>query len=332
MIPLDLLKLTESRAPIIVSYGGPGTRKTLAQVTLPARVMSFNWELRAGSIMPWVNRSRHYNSRDWQTYSNGDRQAALELVDPVLRKLSPFQTPGPFVDLIFYDPSRPESYDAFTQDLAEFDPTRFNSVCLDSLQEYSKGVQTFSKKQQVRDWSGLTRERQTAILDQPMEGKLWGGVQERTITHFSRLKSFSQAGVFVYLIAGEEIDKAYVTDPRNQEKGAKEDPYVTKGSVWVPGKLINVIGHGVDLLLRAKHFKRMVGNDIVDSAIWASVPEPLGGGSGVFWEAKDTFGRLPDNIEPNFQLILRHLYGAEAAAAIYRGKAKPVEPAKEITA
>lgn len=327
-IPLSLLRLTEGRAPGIATYGGPATFKTGAFATFPAPGLALDLEGGCGSLLPWARCSRKWDSTETIFYTQGDREAAWNLLDPGLQAISPLKRPAPRVDIISFDPSNPRSYDAWVQTVATFNPDNYNSLMVDPLQEFGFLFQAFSKKQQIPGWDNLTAEQRQAITDKPMEGKLWHGVQERCMIQFKNIRALQQKGVFVYFTAGQAVDKDYVKPPQSQGAGEKEEPYAQKGSVWINGKMVDTVTHGVDILIRAKAGTTpLPTGGIVSAPVWMTVPEPFAGGSGVYWDAKDRYGRLPDiltvtakggYIAPNFQVILSKLYGVDGAKAIYK--------------
>lgn len=298
-IPLELLEATESMAVGICTYGGPGKKKTLATHTLPPPILLYSFEQGTGSLMPWVRRSRREDG-EWTNYSQEDRMKAYELLSREVITLPDgtleFPTePSPLIDVITYDNLSYESYDKFILELGNFDVREYNSLAMDSLQEFSVETQTYSKG------SGGQYN--------PMELKLWGGAQERAAIVLRRMRNLRGRGVFVYLIGSEQIDKDYVTDPRSLKAGqSPEQPFAIKATVNVPGKLVEVVSHTIDILL---HATTMNGR-----TTWVSKPMPLPSGN-CSWEAKDRFGRLPVYCLPNFRSILAKLYGKDTAKEIY---------------
>lgn len=293
MIPKTLLTLTESRAPGICVYGGPGRKKTHSAYTLPGPVLLLDFEGGSGSVMPWVARKRNSDQSNWTIVSQEERELAQAMTREEYRG-SIVRKPGPIIDCIWFDTLRYESYHEFVSILGNL-PGPYNSIVLDSMKEFSFDTQTFSKG--------------AGGVFEPMELKLWGGAQERAAIALRRLKNLRDSGVVIYLIGTELIDKDYVTDPRSLQPGQRpEQPFSVTATVDAPGKLVGVIVHVVDILLHA----RPLNNEIT----WVSDPEPLPAGN-CSWEAKDRFKRLERFNAPNFHAMFAKLYGAETRDKIY---------------
>jgi hypothetical protein len=298
MIPQQLLTLTDSRAPGIVAYGGPGLYKTNAIHTLPPPVLSYDiGEGGTASLMPWIRRKRNSNS-DWVNYSQELRDQAFNLLSKDIRDSVKIK-PAPLIDVIHYDNLRFKSYDEFKMALGSFDPAEYNSLALDSLQEFSVGVQTYAKGE------GAQIDKLMTEVDFG-----WSAVQERSAQILRKLRNYRSAGVFIYMTAAEDISKEYVRSPREKrEKGSPPpEPYSIRGTVNVPGKLVEALAHLPDILCHA----RLVNG----KPIWVTQPEPITGGDA-FWDAKDRFGRLDKYELPNFRAMCVKLYGLEVAKAIY---------------
>jgi hypothetical protein len=295
-IPLELLKLTESRAWAGLTYGKPGLKKTNAAYTLPEPILFLDFEGGTNSITPWIRRRRRWNESNWTVYSQSDRESIIPLLTPEVQK-SIIRRPAPLIDLIWFDVLEAGSYEFFVQVLGNLDNSPYNSLVLDSLQEFSIDTQTFAKR-----LGGVH------ALD-PMELKLWGGAQERAAIALRRMRNLRDRGIFIYLIGSENIDKDYVTDPRSLPRGASpEQPFSVSATVNLPGKLVGTVEHVVDAIFRA----RALNGD----PVWVTFPEPLPGGS-VSWAAKDRFGRLDRFIPPNFHKIFAKVYGEAGRDAIY---------------
>lgn len=302
-IPLELLKLTESRAPAFCIYGGPGLKKTLAIHTLPYPIEMHDFEGGTAPLLPWVRRKRKWNESTWLTLAEEDRQKAWSLVPEGLRSAAVVK-PLPLIDIISYDIFEPESYTHFIGKIGSFNSERYNSIALDSLQEFAFDVQTFSKN-----------AKGIGVYDSPEAGTMpWTGIQERTAIAFRRLKSLRDLGVCVYLIGSEAIDKDYVNDPRSKEKGAlKEEAYSVKGTVNLPGKMTGLLPHLVDIMAHAKQLN--------GQATFVTQSEPLPGGAAS-WDAKDRYGRLEKYMEPNIRKFFDLLYGKDIRTQIYSKGAK----------
>lgn len=293
-IPLSLLTLTEGRAVGMCPYGGPGKKKTLAIHSCPYPILLHDFDHGTGPLIPWTRRIRTWDAQ-WQSVSQEARLAAWEMLPPELRAEATIK-PNPLIDIIVYDTFAKESYDHFIGQIGSFDPAYYNTLALDSLQEFNFEVQSFTKG-----------GGQLAV-DTVMSGTLWGPVQERCGIALRRLKNYQNAGVFIYLTGNEQIDKDYVTDPRNQKKGQAEEAYSVKGTVGLPGKLAGTIPHLVDIMCHAKS---------MNGGVWfVTKDEPLPGGAAN-WEAKDRFGRLDMYMPPNVRSFFNKLYGEETTKAIY---------------
>lgn len=293
-IPIELLKATEGNAVGTLTYGGPEMWKTFAIHTLPPPILLFDFEQGTGSLIPWVRRRRRWDSNNWLEYTDADREQAAALV---VRPIATPVKPSPYVDVISYNNMNGESYTKFSVDIAEFDPSEYNSIALDSIGELNFSVQTFAKARSGRE------------LDSEMELQLWGGVQERTAIQLRKLRNYRNAGVFIYITGGEHIDKEYVIDPRAKPKGMPaEEPFSVKGSVQVAGQLVGVCRHITDLMAHA----RLQNGKVT----WVFSPEAITAGNAS-WEAKDRFGRLEKFEVPNFRSIFNKIYGEEGRKEIY---------------
>ena len=134
---------------------------------------------------------------------------------------------------------------------------------------------------------------------------------------FKTIKAYRSEGIFLYFTAGEDIDKDYVKTPWAQEKGDKQEPYSTKGSFWIPGKLVNTVGHACDIILHSRWAYDMTTGAM--KMLFDTKPKMLEGGSGVYWVSGDRYGRLEPTVPADFQKILSQLYGEAGARAIYTG-------------
>jgi hypothetical protein len=253
-------------------------------------VLDHDFEGGTGSIAPWIRKHRKFHESKWTVVSQEEREFRASLLST---STEPSKVrPRGLVDVIYYDCFNPDSYDHFIQQIGNT-PTDHNTVAIDSLQELSFDIQTFSKKQK-----GMAP-------DDLMHVKVWGQVQERNAIALRRLRDYRLKGIFVYLIASEAIDKAYVTDPRSTPEGGgqTQEPYTTKGTINVPGQLTGTIPGLLDVLLRTRTQNGMV--------TLVRKQEPIG--PGVSWETKDRYGRLPDYLPPSFYTVCTHLYGKEGA-------------------
>lgn len=295
MISLDLLRATEGRAVGSLAYGGAGLKKTHAIATLIPPVLLFDiGEGGTASIAPWVRRKRNAGATTWTNYTDADRQLAVDLLRESIRGQMPIR-PNAYVDIIHFDNMKWESWDFLVQELGNFNLKAYNSLAIDSLQEFSESSKMFSKGQGNE---GLL-----------MNDVAWSWVkaQERAQIHLRKIRNFRDSGVFIYLTGAEGISKDYVKNPMEKGGGGQE-PYSIRGTVNLPGQLADAIGHIPDLLFHA----RLINNRIT----WVSEPEPLPGG-GAWWDAKDRYGRLDTYCEPNFRRIFEKIYGKEGMQAIY---------------
>lgn len=301
-IPISLLKETDSRAVSIGVYSGPGLHKTHAIRTMPPKVLLNDFEGGSGSLMPWIHRRKDSSSTVWTEYTDEDRTHAWELLKPEFRidpetgrDLIVDNPPAPLIDVVRYNPMRWEAYDEFVQDLGNFDARRYSSIATDSMQEFSQQTQTFSK--------GKGGEYN------PMMLQLWGGAQERAAIAVRRLNALREQGLFIYVTGAEQIDMDYEQDPRSLPQGVKPDqPYIIKGTISVPGKLVNTLVHQMDILLHGRYMN--------GKPMWVAQREPVGSGRAT-WEVKDRFGRLESYNKPDFKLLLAKLYGKDTVRAIY---------------
>lgn len=299
MIPPNLLEMTASRAIGICIYGGPGMKKTLGVHTCPPPIELHEFEEGDECLMPWIRRVRRWDEGGWTPVSQEIRQAAYDMLSPSIREENEKQgyvKPAPYIDIIRYNSLEWECYDQLVVNISNFRTESYNTLAVDSLQEFSQETQTFSKGR----GNELT----------PMTVNLWGGAQERAAILLRKMRNFRGQGVFIYLTGSEQIDKDYVTDPRETKKGVRvEEPYSVKGTVALPGKLAGTLPHLVDVMM---HARPQLG-----SPIWVSQPEPLPGGSA-HWEAKDRSGRISDTfIKPSVRRILDYIYTESVRKAIY---------------
>lgn len=294
-IPIELLKSTESRALGTVVYGGAGLKKTLAKHTLPGPILDFDFEGGNVSLMPWMRRRRKWNEKDWTDISQETREAALSCIHPDKRSTT-IKASG-LIDSIWFDNMDPGSYSQFVMLLGNFDESKYNSLSLDSLAELSFDVQTFSK--------GVS-----GANDAISTPGLWSPIQERTAIALRRIRNYRDRGVFIYFTGQETIDKDYVNDPRGTKSGQlPPEPFSVKGSVDIPGKMVNVVQHVTDLMFHTK--------DLNGNAVWVTKPEPITGGAAN-WETKDRTGRVKEKyIHPNFRPLFQDIYGEEGRNAIY---------------
>lgn len=307
-IPIDLLKLTESRAPGMVVYGGPGLKKTFAIHSCPYPILLHDFEGGTGPLIPWLRRRREWNGQ-WIQLTQADRLAAWEMLPAELKQLATIK-PNPLIDIISYDSFVKDSYTHFIGQIGSFDESVYSTVAVDSLQEFSFEVQSFSK-------GGGELAYEPISGGTPM---VWGPIQERTAIALRRLRDFRSKGVCIYLIGSEMIDKDFVNDPRGKPKGAApEEAYSVKGTINLPGKMASTVPHLVDIMVHA----RALNGD----AIFVTQQEPMPGGAA-HWEAKDRFGRLDKFMKPNIREFFNKLYGVEQAGLIYKASL----PKKEITA
>lgn len=296
-VDLTLLKSTDTRALGFCIYGPSGLRKTLGIHTLPPPILMIDFEGGTSSLMPWIARRRNWNSKEWTSFTQEDRVNYLSRVPPAVQSLSAIRIqPGPLIDVVWFDPMDVASYDYLVQVVAEIDTKYYSTVAVDSLQEFSADIQTFSK--------GAGKQHLTMT-----DTGAWGPAQERAAILLRRLRSLREKGIFQYFTCSEQIDKDYVVDPRNQKQGAREEPFSIKGTANVPGKLTSQLQHFCDIMMHA----RFMG----PNPVWVAKAEPIGG-SGASWEAKDRTGRLTEDYNPpNIRLILDQIYGEETRRKIY---------------
>lgn len=304
MIQRDLLELTLWRAPGFLVYGGPGLKKTLGIHTLPPPIKAWETEGGSGPLLPWVRTTRQYNESKERVVSQELREQAFGMISDKNMDFVREHTrikPGPYIDLVTFDALDPAAYDILFQEITHFDVHKYNSAAVDSLHEFSKQIQSFSKRQKWGDGGQL----------EPMEVNIWQPVQERTGILLRKLKNYRDQGVVVYMTSSEQIDKDYVKDPRESKKPGEfpQEPYSVKGTVNMPGKMPNDIQHLIDVMFHAK--------PVNGEATWVSAQEPLPGGAA-HWEAKDRFGRLKTSYHiPNFRKIFDQIYGEDIRAKIY---------------
>ena len=295
MIPCELLRATESRAVGALTYGGAGLKKTHAISTLPPPILMFDiGEGGTASIAPWIRRRRNSTESRWTDYTEADRQQAVDLLRDDIRVAMTLK-PNPYIDLIHYDNMTYEAWDHLTVEIGNFDYAAYNSLAIDSLQEFSEASKTYSKG--------------AGNSDKLMNDVAWSwvGAQERSMMRLRKLRNYRDAGVFLYLTGAETISKDYVKNPMEKGAGGSE-PYSIRGTVNLPGQLADGIGHLPDLMFHAK----LINGQIM----WVAQPEPLPGGAA-WWDAKDRFGRLDAHNVPNFRTIFAKLYGIEGRNAIY---------------
>lgn len=311
MIPANLLALTEGRAIGSVIYGGAGLKKTLSTHTLPPPILHFDFEGGTAPLSPWIRRRRRWDTQVWTNVSQEERTTAFKMLpadwdSPLAPKkpgcitlASPIM-PAPYIDVISFDNLVPASHEEFIRLVGSFNPAEYCSASLDSLAELSVGVQSYSKKQK-----GINP------LDSMENAMLWGPIQERTGIALRQMRNWRQYGIFIYFMGQEQIDKEYVTDPREKKKGeGAPEAYSVKGTAAVPGKMAEAVQHCTDLMF---HVRLMSGNPV-----WVTAPEPIALGSGAYWETKDRWGRITEKyVFPNFRTIFGMIYGKEASNGIY---------------
>lgn len=303
MISSQLLKMTSGRALGFCIYGGPGMKKTLGVHTCPPPIELHELEGGDECLIPWTRRARRWDG-EWENYSQEHRQQAHTMLTAEIHdknKEKGFIQPGPYIDIIRYDSLDYNTYNKLVENISNFSIEHYNTFALDSLQEFAQDTQTFSKG------GGRSLE--------PMTVNLWGPAQERAAILLRKIRNYRDKGIFVYLVGSEQIDKDYVTDPRETKPGMRpEEPYSVKGTVALPGKLAGALTHLVDIMLHARPLQ--------GQATWVSQPEPLPGGSA-HWEAKDRTGRIGDKfVEPNIRKILDQVYGEEGRRTIYAASAQ----------
>jgi hypothetical protein len=313
-IPLELLRHTEGRAPGIGIYGGAGLKKTHAISTCPPPVYLFDiGEGGTASVIPWIRRFRNWDSTKWLDFTDADRQQALDMLDPrikfelgrdgSLKQENGWRIkykPAPLIDVVHYDNMVYESYETFTADIGGFEVRSYNTLALDSLQEFSVETQTYSR--------GKGNEAKT-MNEVPFS---WIRAQERAMVQLRKIRNYRNSGVVIYMTGGEDISKDYVNNPlsKKEEGGSArpEEPYSIRGTVGLPGKLAEGLAHLPDVLC---HVRLMNGEPT-----WITEPEPLGGGTA-WWDSKDRYGRLPKYINPDVRAMFKKIYGEETANAIY---------------
>lgn len=295
MIPIELLKATEGRAPGAVTYGAAGLKKTHAICTAPFPILMFDvGEGGTASIAPWIRRKRNWDEQKWLEYSDEDRQLSIDLLKPEVKALVPIK-PAPYIDIIHYDNIESTAWTSMIADIGNFDYNHYNTLAVDSLQEFSVATQSFAKGP-----GGQAKVMNDVAFS-------WVGAQERAAMALRTLRNYRDKGVFIYMTGSEDISKDYVKNP--MEKGSQgEQPYSIRGTVNLPGKLAEGVQHLPDLLFHAKLVNAQVR--------WICEPEPLPGGAA-WWDGKDRYGRLDKFSEPNFRRIFKQLYGEKGMEAIY---------------
>lgn len=210
MIAHELLRVTEGRAPGICVYGSTGMQKTGSIATLPPPILMFDTgEGGSPRILPWIRRRRRFGETTWTEYSNEDRQHALSLLDERYKGLS--LKPYPAVDVIHYDNLDYASFLHMTEDIGNFDVKAYNSLALDSLQEFSVITQTFSKGP-GNSLLGMNEAGVPAFA--------WVRAQERAMIMLRKLRNYRDTGIVVYFTASEDISKDYVKNPmEKRERG-----------------------------------------------------------------------------------------------------------------
>lgn len=305
MIDKHLLSATNLEAPCFCVYGGPGLKKSHAVHSLPPPILVHQFDQGgSASYLPWIRRIRTSDpAAKWHDYNQADRESWATLVNT--EKVTPSTIkPSAYVDVITYDITSPATFDHFKSNVGNFDFQEYNSEVIDSLQELSFDVRTYTKGMKGKDINTLMGEIAFS----------WSQAQERTQIALRSLGGRRRQGVFVYMIGAQTIAKDYVKNPfEKKEKGEGDaEAYNIQGTVDLPGQLANSIGHGPDLLLHA----RLMSIDGKEQPIWISEPEMLPGGSA-WWDAKDRYGRLKKLCWPNFRSIMDQLYGVEGRKAIY---------------
>jgi hypothetical protein len=277
-------------------YGGPGLKKTFAIHSCPFPIRLHDFDKGTGPLIPWVRRRRNWHDSNWLQLTQADRQVAYDMLPVELQREATIR-PNPLIDIISYDVFSAESYNHFIMNIGNLDP-QYNTEAVDSLQEFSIEVQSFSKG------GG------TAALEPISNALLWGPIQERTAIALRRLRSYRDSGIFVYMTGSEVIDKDYVTDPRASRRGAQpEEAYSIKGTINLPGKMAGTVPHLVDVLAHARSLN--------GTTQFVTQHEPLPGGAAT-WEAKDRFGRLDKYMQPNVRAFFEKIYGEAIARVIYK--------------
>lgn len=296
MIDKRLLARTEGRAPGIMVYGATGLRKTNAIHTLPPPILMLDiGEGGTASLIPWIRRRYDFTLQAWDDYTDELRTAAFKALDPEVSKTVTIP-PGPLIDVKYFDNLDFASVESFTQTVADFDYGYYNSLALDSLQEFSIEYQTLAKGKgnEMRAMNEINRS--------------WITAQEKAMQALRKLRNYRDKGVFIYSTASEDISKEYVTNPMARGRGDAE-PYSVRGTVDAPGKLANAAPHTPDILC---HVRLVNGK-----ATWVTRPEAIAGGSGAWWDAKDRTGRLPRLINPSVKELCARLYSLPLAMEIY---------------
>jgi hypothetical protein len=238
-------------------------------------------------------------------YTQEQREYFLSLCDESIlgnpaKKMAPTfpWRPGPYIDVVNFDNTAYDSYQHMVDAIGNFDHTYYNSLAIDSLQEYSVETQTFAKG--AGNFMLLMNEVNWG----------WAGAQERAFQNLRRIRNYRDQGVFIYLVGGEDIAKDYVRNPmeKRQKGEAAPEPYSIKGTVQMPGQLAAGLSHIPDIMCHARP-----SNGVV---VWVTEPEPLPGGAA-HWDAKDRFGRLNKYEAPNIITICSKLYGPAGMEAIY---------------
>lgn len=302
MIPQALLKLTECRALGICPYGGPGMKKSNGIHQCPPPILEIDFEGGAVSALPWVRRRRNWDSQEWTDYTQEERELVYNQATKGLdasqltSEYGVVVKPAPYIDLVWFDPLEWGAYEKVVELIGNFDSSYYNTLAIDGLKDFSQETQTFSKGQ--GNWK------------ETMSGMMWGGAQERLAILLRKARDYRNKGVFIYLTAGELIDKDYVKDPREMKKGDQpQEPYSVKGTVNLPGKMAGELQHLVDCMAHAR--------PVNGKATWVFTPEPLPGGVA-HWEAKDRTGRIKELWSPpSVRRILDQIYGEEIRRQIY---------------
>lgn len=306
-VPLELLTPLGGKALCFTVYGGPGLWKSHAIHTLPPPVLMLSFEDGHVSCLPWVRAMRTWSDKGWtrldqpsrekiytEAYTRLNNKGVMAMVE-VAERVTPI-LPAPYIDVVRFDPTDSESYNQLVSEIANLDLQAYNSVAVDTLQELSAETQTFS--------------RGTGQFWTTMSGQTWGGAQERAAMCIRKLQSYLSKGMFVYMNTSENIDKDYITDPRNQPKGQAESPYNVIGAPNVPGKLVPLVQHATDVLAHARLLN--------GKGWWVVHPEPITPGNQAVWQAKDRTGRIKDPYcRPNVRLILDQILGEETRRKIY---------------
>lgn len=296
-IPLNLLTLTNRSALGTVAYGGAGLRKSYVKHTLPGPILDFDFEGGNVSLIPWLRRQRKWNEKEWSIVTQAEREAAYATI-PSDKQGTTIKPQG-LIDSIWYNNMDRASYHQFVGDLGVFDTTKYNSLSLDSLAEFSFDVVTSTKGH------GLEAEAYA-------EGATpWNNIQERTAIQLRRMRNYRDSGVFIYMTGTEQIDKDYVKDPRSKKPGEQApEPFSVKGTVNVPGKMVAAVQHVTDLMFHCRMLNMQ--------PVWVTKPEAITSGSDANWEAKDRTGRIKDiYMVPNFRTVFKQIYGEEGYGAIY---------------